>query len=199
MKITAVTRFKQGDIWQALQRLGWTQSELARRTKLSATTIGDIVNMRIQREHMSEKRLRRCLDSIQKALASLGEYLDVMEMWPKEFRGFDKALKVETTMEVPLDRLLYAQHARELQEFNDPVKSMERQDMIDGVHSAISTLSEREQIALKHRFFENKTLRETSDAMGVSRERLRQMEAKTMRKLRHPSRAKKLMEFVFDD
>ena len=45
MKITAITRYKHGELYAILQRIGWTQSELARQTNLRIGTIGDIINL----------------------------------------------------------------------------------------------------------------------------------------------------------
>jgi RNA polymerase primary sigma factor len=64
----------------------------------------------------------------------------------------------------------------------------------------LETLSERERAVLNMRFGLDdgraRTLEEVGREFGVTRERIRQIEAKALRKLRHPSRAKKLKDFL---
>lgn len=64
----------------------------------------------------------------------------------------------------------------------------------------LSTLTEREQKVLRLRFGlddgKARTLEEVGQRFGVTRERIRQIEAKTLRKLRHPSRSKKLKDYL---
>lgn len=64
----------------------------------------------------------------------------------------------------------------------------------------LDTLTEREQKVLKLRFgLEDgraRTLEEVGKQFDVTRERIRQIEAKTLRKLRHPSRSKKLKDYL---
>jgi hypothetical protein len=62
------------------------------------------------------------------------------------------------------------------------------EDHMNGLNHALGTLSEREQKVLAKRFQEVKTLEEVGNDFGVTRERIRQMEAKALRKLRHMSR-----------
>jgi transcriptional regulator with XRE-family HTH domain len=78
MKIAAITRFKNGDIYGLLQKVGWTQTELARRAAINQTTLGQIVRM-VRRP--SEKTANQ----IQRAFAEVGEYIDVLAMWPEGF------------------------------------------------------------------------------------------------------------------
>lgn len=70
-------------------------------------------------------------------------------------------------------------------------------EQLEGV---LDTLTEREQNVLKLRFgLEDgrpRTLEEVGQVFGVTRERIRQIEAKALRKLRHPSRSKKLKDFL---
>ncbi|MEG1313058.1 MAG: RNA polymerase sigma factor RpoD [Bacilli bacterium] len=65
---------------------------------------------------------------------------------------------------------------------------------------ALLTLTERESEVLQMRFGlidgQSKTLEEVGKKFNVTRERIRQIEAKALRKLRHPSRSKKLVDFV---
>ena len=62
------------------------------------------------------------------------------------------------------------------------------------------TLTEREQKVLRLRFGLDdgrpRTLEEVGRQFNVTRERIRQIEAKALRKLRHPSRSKKLKDYL---
>ena len=64
----------------------------------------------------------------------------------------------------------------------------------------LSTLTPREEKVLKLRFGiedgRTRTLEEVGKEFNVTRERIRQIEAKALRKLRHPSRSKKLRDFL---
>ena len=65
---------------------------------------------------------------------------------------------------------------------------------------SLETLSEREQQVLRLRFGLDdgrpRTLEEVGRVFHVTRERIRQIEAKALRKLRHPSRSKKLKDYL---
>ena len=64
----------------------------------------------------------------------------------------------------------------------------------------LKTLTPREEMVLKLRFGledgRNRTLEEVGKEFNVTRERIRQIEAKALRKLRHPSRSKRLKDFL---
>ena len=68
------------------------------------------------------------------------------------------------------------------------------------LESALSTLNPREEKVLRMRFGFNdghaRTLEECGKELGVTRERVRQIEAKALRKLRHPTRSKPLKDFL---
>lgn len=81
-----------------------------------------------------------------------------------------------------------------------PVDQASKQLLKDHLEEVLGTLSEREAKVLKLRFGleENKamTLEEVGKVFGVTRERIRQIEAKALRKLKHPSRRKKLQDYL---
>lgn len=68
------------------------------------------------------------------------------------------------------------------------------------LNEVLDTLTEREQEVLKLRFGledgRTRTLEEVGKEFNVTRERIRQIEAKALRKLRHPSRSRKLKDFL---
>ena len=70
------------------------------------------------------------------------------------------------------------------------------------ISDVLLTLTEREEQVLRLRFGlddgSSKTLEEVGQMFGVTRERIRQIEAKALRKLRHPSRSRKLKDFLND-
>lgn len=72
----------------------------------------------------------------------------------------------------------------------------------DDISLVLQTLTEREEEVLKLRFGlvdgTSRTLEEVGNIFNVTRERIRQIEAKALRKLRHPSRSRKLKEYLND-
>ena len=74
-----------------------------------------------------------------------------------------------------------------------------KSELIMQIHEVLNTLTEKERTVIKYRFYGPYTLEETGKRFGTSRERIRQIEAKALRKLRHPIRSKKLKDFLNDD
>lgn len=72
----------------------------------------------------------------------------------------------------------------------------------DEIAEVLLTLTEREEKVIRLRFGledgKSRTLEEVGQLFGVTRERIRQIEAKALRKLRHPSRSRKLKDYMGD-
>jgi RNA polymerase primary sigma factor len=84
-----------------------------------------------------------------------------------------------------------------------PADAATRRMLVHAVEEALAELSDREQEVVKMRFGlidgQAKTLEEVVREFGVTRERIRQIEAKTLAKLRHPQRSQKLKEFLEEE
>ena len=81
-----------------------------------------------------------------------------------------------------------------------PAEAATQTVLKEQLEEVLDTLTEREQKVLKLRFgLEDghpRTLEEVGKEFDVTRERIRQIEAKALRKLRHPSRSKKLKDYL---
>jgi len=81
-----------------------------------------------------------------------------------------------------------------------PVDAASKQLLRDHLGEVLDTLSEREAKVLSLRFGleggQSRTLEEVGKVFGVTRERIRQIEAKALRKLKHPSRRRKLQDYL---
>lgn len=81
-----------------------------------------------------------------------------------------------------------------------PVDATSYQMLVEQLKDSLDTLTPREAKVLQYRFgLEDgrpRTLEEVGRVFGVTRERIRQIEAKALRKLRHPSRSKKLRDYL---
>ena len=81
-----------------------------------------------------------------------------------------------------------------------PVDAASKQLLKEQLRSALGVLSDREREVLEMRFGlgdgQDSTLEEVGKHFGVTRERIRQIEAKALRKLRHPTRSRQLRDYL---
>ncbi len=120
----------------------------------------------------------------------------------------EKALHIEkisqktTSIETPVGK----EEDTRLKEFipdevsPSPFESASQQLLKEHIQEVLDTLSPREMRVLELRFGlkdgRSRTLEEVGKEFGVTRERIRQIEAKALRKLRHPSRSKRLKDYL---
>ena len=81
-----------------------------------------------------------------------------------------------------------------------PADAVDSAMLREQIGQVLHTLTERERQVLCMRFGlldgEGRTLEEVGKKFNVTRERIRQIEAKALRKLRHPSRSRRLKDFL---
>jgi len=83
---------------------------------------------------------------------------------------------------------------------DDPIDAVEREQLRAQVKQVLDSLTNREREVIELRFGlgdgEERTLEEVGEEFGVSRERIRQIQAKALLKLRHPIRSRKLRDYL---
>jgi len=125
-----------------------------------------------------------------------------MEIEPDKVREIMKISQKTTSLETPIgddeDSYLGDFIADETTE--SPYELTSKRLLRENLMEVLAALSDREAKVLKMRFgLDGKrpmTLEEVGAEFGVTRERIRQIEAKALRKLKHPSRRKKLQDFL---
>ena len=131
-----------------------------------------------------------------------GEIGREMEMPPEKVREIAKVSQLPISLESPIGEEEDS-HLGDFIEDRDalpPVDAASRQLLKEQIDEVLSTLTPREQRVLQLRFGledgRSRTLEEVGKEFNVTRERIRQIEAKALRKLRHPSRSRKLKDYL---
>ncbi|HPQ39580.1 MAG TPA: RNA polymerase sigma factor RpoD [bacterium] len=132
---------------------------------------------------------------------SCEEIADKMEMPVEKVRLVMKMAQEPISLETPIGEEEDSQLGDFIEDTNadSPSEAVINMSLKEQVQSTLSTLTPREKMVLRMRFgigagYEH-TLEEVGEYFAVTRERIRQIEAKALRKLRHPSRRDKLKPF----
>ena len=104
-----------------------------------------------------------------------------------DYKPKEKRRKLMESEKIPYPENLLSDIGLELV-FGKPEYAPLNDDQLAGLAHALTTIREREQEMIRLRYEEKKTLQEIGDKYELSRERVRQIIAKGVRKLRHPSR-----------
>jgi RNA polymerase primary sigma factor len=141
-------------------------------------------------------------------LQKLGRKPTEKEIAQKSRMSVDKVREILKVSQVPLslEMPIGDEESSRLGDFVEDVSVQAPDDVVlhgllrDDLEEVMGTLTEREKTVLKLRFgIEDghpRTLEEVGRVFNVTRERIRQIEAKALRKLKHPTRARKLREYL---
>jgi RNA polymerase primary sigma factor len=133
------------------------------------------------------------------------ELAERMEMPEDKVRKVLKIAKEPISMETPIgdDEDSHLGDFIEDTAAESPLDSATVESLRETVHGVLSQLTPREAKVLRMRFgidlSTDHTLEEVGKQFDVTRERIRQIEAKALRKLRHPSRSEQLRSFLIED
>ncbi len=128
-----------------------------------------------------------------------------MEMPEDKVRKVLKIAKEPISMETPIgdDEDSHLGDFIEDQSVTSPIDQATMESLRETTHAVLAQLTPREAKVLRMRFGidmnTDHTLEEVGKQFDVTRERIRQIEAKALRKLRHPSRSEQLRSFLMDD
>ena len=130
------------------------------------------------------------------------EIAEQMEITPEKVREIQKISQEPVSLETPVGEEEDS-HLGDFIEDSDAVVPLERASfrlLQEQLETVLHTLSEREKAVIEMRFGlkdgQPRTLEEVGKTFGVTRERIRQIESKTLSKLRHPSRSQKLRDYL---
>src|SRR5712671_5695916 len=129
----------------------------------------------------------------------------MMEMSEDKIRKVLKIAKEPISMETPIgdDEDSHLGDFIEDTSVASPIDQATMESLRETTHSVLAQLTPREAKVLRMRFGidmnTDHTLEEVGKQFDVTRERIRQIEAKALRKLRHPSRSEQLRSFLMDD
>jgi RNA polymerase primary sigma factor len=128
-----------------------------------------------------------------------------MEMPEDKVRKVLKIAKEPISMETPIgdDEDSHLGDFIEDTSVASPIDQATMESLRETTHSVLAQLTPREAKVLRMRFGidmnTDHTLEEVGKQFDVTRERIRQIEAKALRKLRHPSRSEQLRSFLMED
>lgn len=130
------------------------------------------------------------------------EIAEEMELSVEKVREIMKIAQEPVSLETPIGEEddSHLGDFIEDQEALAPADAAAYELLKEQLEDVLDTLTEREENVLRLRFGlddgRTRTLEEVGKVFGVTRERIRQIEAKALRKLRHPSRSKRLKDFL---
>ncbi len=186
-------KFSTYATWWIRQAITRAIADQARTIRIPVHMVENINRfMRVQRKLMQELGRQPTPEEIS----------EVLEIEPEKAREIIKISQQPTSLDTPvgdeedsyLGDFIYDNTAPTL--FDTASRGLLKEQL----NSVLGTLSDRERRVIEERFGlrdgKPKTLEEVGRMFAVTRERIRQIEAKALRKLRHPSRGNKLKDYL---
>lgn len=215
-------KFSTYATWWIRQAISRAIADQARTIRIPVHMVETINRlMRVQRELVQKLGADPSAEQIALEMDFLTkEERDAIRMLRREGRPLDSLLarklrraaqKVRKIMRISqepmsLDMPIGQEDSSQLGDFIEdenipgPVDAASKQLLKEQIRNALGVLSDREREVLQMRFGlidgQDHTLEEVGKHFGVTRERIRQIEAKALRKLRHPTRSRQLRDYL---
>ena len=187
-------KFSTYATWWIRQAITRAIADQARTIRIPVHMVETINKMtRIQRQLIQDLGREPSAEEISEAMGG--------ELSPKRIREIQRIAMEPVSLETPIGEEDDS-HLGDFIEDKDsesPVEYTTRQLLKEELYGILKDLSDREErvIRLRYGLDDNRprTLEEVGKEFGVTRERIRQIEAKAIKKLRHPTRSKKLGDY----
>lgn len=165
--------------------LGLTQEQLAIRIGSNKSLLSQIETFKRYPSETEATLLSNILGS---------DKTKLFPEWLRELRGVRSVVTEHLVTERLLDHpeINYLPGENGIEQFEDTLREQEQTQRIEKLREALDTISEKEQRVLKLRYGledgKERTLTEVGEVLGISGSRIRQIEQKAFRRLKHPSR-----------
>ena len=187
-------KFSTYATWWIRQAITRAIADQARTIRIPVHMVETINKMtRIQRQLIQELGREPTAEEVSEAMNG--------ELSPKRIREIQRIAMEPVSLETPIGEEddSHLGDFIEDKESESPVEYTTRQLLKEELYSILKELSDREErvIRLRYGLDDNRprTLEEVGREFGVTRERIRQIEAKAIKKLRHPTRSKRLGDY----
>jgi RNA polymerase primary sigma factor len=187
-------------IRQAITRAIADQARTIRIPVHMVETINKLV--RVSRRLVQEYGREPTSEEIARGMTETGKTDTAAGFTPERIREIQKVSQEPVSLETPIGE----EEDSHLGDFIEdatalaPAEAASQQLLREQVEDVLASLTSRERRVLQLRFGledgRSRTLEEVGREFGVTRERIRQIEAKALRKLRHPSRSRKLKDYL---
>ncbi|HEY4670157.1 MAG TPA: RNA polymerase sigma factor RpoD [Tepidiformaceae bacterium] len=187
-------------IRQAITRAIADQARTIRIPVHMVETINKLV--RVSRRLVQEYGREPTSEEIARGMTESGKPEAAAGYTPERIREIQKVSQEPVSLETPIGE----EEDSHLGDFIEdasalaPAEAASQQLLREQVEDVLASLTSRERRVLQLRFGledgRSRTLEEVGREFGVTRERIRQIEAKALRKLRHPSRSRKLKDYL---
>jgi RNA polymerase sigma factor (sigma-70 family) len=124
---------------------------------------------------------------------------EVLDKLPEDLWSDNQIIPLEknfTSFEMSSEQLVALMSSGETSYLTDFESEIDKERLSIEMESSLNKLSVTCRKVLKDRFYEDKTLEQMAKEMGVTKERVRQIEQKALRMLRHPKRHENLNDFI---
>ena len=187
-------KFSTYATWWIRQAITRAIADQARTIRIPVHMVETINKMtRIQRQLIQELGREPTAEEISDAMGG--------ELTPKRIREIQRIALEPVSLETPIGEEddSHLGDFIEDKESESPVDFTTRQLLKEELYSILEDLNDREEKVIRLRYGLDdhcpKTLEEVGKVFGVTRERIRQIEAKAIKKLRHPTRSKRLGDY----
>ena len=178
----------------------WIRQAITRAIADQARTIRIPVHM-VETIHKVSRYSRQLLQENGHE-ATANEIAEKMNMSPEKVREILKIAQDPVSLETPIGEEEDSHLGDFIEDYDSPAPAETASYALlkEQLNEVLHTLTPREEHVLKLRFGledgRTRTLEEVGSEFNITRERIRQIEAKALRKLRHPSRSKRLKDYL---